>query len=85
MAHPTVAVLHAPNFHSIFSSAALDRYTSDVGRMIERAPLPPCSYEYPEYRRGACDGEPYSDKGTVHDLASDQEYCAKHFREVSRG
>ena len=50
-----------------------------------RSLLTTCSYESPESTYGACDGVPCSAKATVYDTQTDQEYCAKHFREVGRG
>jgi hypothetical protein len=48
--------------------------------------LPTCSWETSETSYGACDGGiPCSDRGTIHDLASDMPYCCKHFVEVLRG
>ena len=42
-------------------------------------------YESPESKYGACDGVPCGAKATVYDTQTGLEYCAKHFREVSRG
>jgi hypothetical protein len=50
-----------------------------------RSLLTTCSYESPESTYGTCDGVPCGAKATVYDTQTEQEYCAKHFREVSRG
>jgi hypothetical protein len=44
-----------------------------------------CCYVPPETSWGACDGVECSAAAVIHDLASEQDYCAKHWREVGRG
>jgi hypothetical protein len=83
MAGRTVAPLPLPTFpQSIFD-------IEWTGRLIDQAvagsPLTTCSYESAESTYGACDGVPCRAKATVYDTQTEQEYCAKHFREVSRG
>lgn len=84
MAHSTLALHHTLDFHNALG-ACLDRYVEQVSRIYERSTLPLCSYEYPESSVGACDGQPCCEKGTVHDLASDQPYCSLHFLRVNLG
>lgn len=81
MASSRLAAHHSEDFHIVLN-ACLERYVQDVCRIYERAILPACAYEFPESTPGACDGQPCSEKGTVHDLTTDQAYCAKHFRAV---
>jgi hypothetical protein len=47
--------------------------------------LDSCQYEHPETVSGACNGLPCGATATVFNLADEREYCAGHFREVSRG
>lgn len=63
-------------------SAALSLF---IERILDRPVLGTCDYQSPETSWGACDGQPCFESATVHDLNSDLGYCAKHFREVSRG
>lgn len=85
MAQTNLPVLsHAgfPQLLHLLIGAEIER----VERILAQAELSPCCYESPESSRGACDGgEPCREKATVHDLASDEEYCLSHFREVERG
>ena len=83
MAHSTLAVFPVSHFpQSIFD-------IQRIGRLIDQAVadslFTTCSYESPESTCGACDGVPCGAKATVYDTQTEQEYCAKHFREVSRG
>ena len=84
MAVQHLTVLHSPEFPQVFSGA-LDQLQSRVERVVRESQLSPCCYESPESRPGAADSLPCSQTATVHHLASEQEFCAKHFREVSRG
>ena len=58
------------------------------GRLTDKAAtrsqLTNCGWESAESTYGACDGAPCGAKATVYDTQTEQEYCAKHFREVSR-
>ena len=80
MAHPTLAVLSLLEFSQLLG----DRALAWTDQILARAELFPCRYESPESSYGACDGVPCGAKATVLDLASEQEYCLAHFREVSR-
>ncbi len=83
MSHPNLPVLltlASPRFPQVFPSTLvgiLDRYLVRVDAILSQAQL------------GSCD---YSDEhvdckalATVHDLASEREFCARHFQAVSRG
>lgn len=56
-----------------------------IERILAKPVLGTCDYQTPETSWGACDGQPCLESATVHDLATDREYCVGHFREVSRG
>jgi sulfatase maturation enzyme AslB (radical SAM superfamily) len=84
VAQQTLTVLTPQDFH-ITLGAILDRYVESVNRIFERHLLSDCAYDYPESHPGACDAQPCCEKGIVHDLTIGQDFCAKHFREVSRG
>jgi len=84
MAHQSLAAHHSLDFHIVLQ-AHLNRYIEDVYRLYEQhVLLSPCAYEYPESTPGACDGQPCGSKATVHELGSGQDFCAKHFGEVTR-
>jgi hypothetical protein len=75
--------LPLPTFpQSIFDIAHIGRLIDDA---VAGSLLPTCSYESAESTYGACDAVPCWAKATVYDTQTEQEYCAKHFREVSRG
>jgi hypothetical protein len=83
MAHSTLAVFPVSHFpQSIFD-------ISRIVRLIDEAAggalFTFCSHESAKSTYGACDGVPCPAKATVYDTQTEQEYCAKHFREVSRG
>jgi hypothetical protein len=81
VAHSTLPSLSHPQFPQIFSSA-IDHL---VARIAVKPQLGTCCYETPESRRGACDATPCRSLATVHHLATEQEFCARHFAEVNRG
>ena len=60
-----------------------------LGRLADRAaarlPLTSCQNESRERTYSACDGVSCRAKVTVYDTQTERQYCAKHFREVSRG
>ena len=79
MAPATLAVLTHPEFPQVFS-ALIDREILYVNRIVDESHLFPCCYESPESAKGLCDGgEPCVQPGVVHDLVSQQPYCALHF------
>ena len=83
MAGPTVAPLASSQFpRSIFNLGWMERLIDEA---VAGALFTTCSYESAESTYGACDGVPRVAKATVYDTQTEQEYCAKHFREVSRG
>lgn len=43
-----------------------------------------CMWESPESSYGACDGQVCLDAATVYCRESQMEYCARHFKQVSR-
>jgi hypothetical protein len=56
---------------------------SFITRIVNKPVLGRCSFVSPESSRGACDGgHECGVKATVHDLQSDREFCAGHFRAV---
>ena len=63
----------------------IDRLGQLINRANARSLLTTCSYESPESTYGACDGLPCGAKATVYEIQTDQEYCVKHFQEVTRG
>lgn len=71
MAQSSLTVLHPPHFPQTFVKA-LD---SAVTRMLARPQLGKCNAMSPETSYAACDGEPCYRQATIHDLATDQEYC----------
>jgi hypothetical protein len=62
--------------------STLDPLTRMVDRVLLESQLSLCCYESPESRPGACDSVPCNQAATVHHLALEQEFCAKHFRTV---
>jgi hypothetical protein len=84
MAHSTLAVLSSPDFPQVLR-LAIDRAVNRVIEQQDESHLDCCSWESGESRPGACDSIPCIDKATVHHLASEQEYCLRHFEGVSRG
>lgn len=79
MAHSTLAALAHPDFHNSF-----DRFFSGIELIVVRAEaraakahLSECAFSN-EYVSCA-------EVATVHHLASEQEFCARHFQAVSRG
>jgi len=83
MAGPTVAPLFTSQSpQSIFEFERMERL---IDGAVGGALFTTCSHESAESTYGACDGVPCRAKATVYDTQTEQEYCAKHFREVSRG
>lgn len=83
MAQHTLAALATQEFPQIFA-AAMDRQVALFDRVLTIAMakqnLTTCHYETPESRPGACDGGvPCRSLATVHELASEMEFCAAHF------
>jgi hypothetical protein len=57
--------------------------SSFIEKILHKPVLGRCSFVSPESSRGACDGgHECGVKATVHDLESDREFCAGHFRAV---
>ena len=86
MADSTLAVLPHPEFPQVFPGV-IDRYIEQVDRVLlayKRPVLDCCSFETPETSPGACNGLPCVAQATVFSLVDEQEYCLRHFREVSR-
>jgi hypothetical protein len=81
MAQSTLAVFYHPDFPQVFD-AALDQY---IRRILAKPVLSTCDYQSAESSYGAGDSEPCYAAATVHVLDSDQEFCARHFSEVSHG
>jgi hypothetical protein len=83
VAHSTLAVFpvsHVPQ--SIFDT---NRPVRLIDQAVGGALFTTCSHESAESTYGVYDGVPCMAKATVYDTQTEQEYCAKHFREVSRG
>ena len=83
MAHSTLSVLAHPRFPQQFE-AAFQQFVTRIRREV----LGSCCHEI-RVSHGST-GEfdesfPCRNLATVHHLDSDQEYCAKHFLEGSRG
>lgn len=76
MADSTVAVLSSPDFPQVLAEV-IDRTLALVLRAEAHVHLTTCFYEsaYGECR----------ERATVHHLASEQEFCLRHFGKVSRG
>ena len=83
MAGPTLAVFLSSQFsESLFD---IDRLGPLIDQAAARSLLTTCGWESTESTYGACDAVPCSAKATVYDTQTEQEYCAQHFREASRG
>jgi hypothetical protein len=86
----TLAALAAPDSKEITFTSSIDRLVARFVKVTEtaiaNADLHICSYESPESSIGACDGGRFScsAKATIHDLETEQDFCAKHFAQVSR-
>lgn len=76
MAVPDLTFLSAPNFPQVLDSV-IARLVPLIEQAEARANLTTCFFESEH-----CDCR---ELGTVHHLASEQEFCERHFREVSRG
>lgn len=84
MAGPTLAAVF-PSSQFLQSLFDIDRFGHLIDHAGGRSRLTICGWESAESAYSACDGVPCSAKATVYDTQTEQEYCAKHFREVSRG
>lgn len=73
MAHSTLPSLAHSEFPQVFTEA-IDFM---VARISAHPQLGDCDYETPEF---VC-----RNRATVHNLATEQEFCAQHFAKVSRG
>ena len=76
MTQPSLPVLALPSFPQNFTHA-LSQLLGRVDRVLIAHPI-----------LGTCDYESDCDcrrPATVHHLKSEREYCAAHFRKVSRG
>jgi hypothetical protein len=83
VAHSTLAVFPVSHFpQSIF---VIERMGRQIGQAPADSLLATCNWESAESTYGACDGVLCMAKATVCDAQTEQEYCAKHFREVNRG
>jgi hypothetical protein len=80
MAHSTLPVLTHPHFPQVFAAAL----NSQVNRAVQPA-LSLCCYVSPESSWGACDSIECREVAVVHDVATEMDYCARHYRGVSRG
>jgi hypothetical protein len=85
MAQHTLPVLSFPGFPQVLS-AVIDQQIKSVDRVLARQLLTTCDWCSPESSWGACGGG-YScgSTATVHDLKTEQDFCAQHFAEVLRG
>jgi hypothetical protein len=85
MAHSTLPVLTHPSFPQVFAAAI----SAEVNRVCFPVPTQPqlsiCCFTSPESSWGACDSIECRDVATVHDVATELDYCARHFRAVRRG
>jgi hypothetical protein len=80
MAQRSLAVLTHPSFPQVFAQAL----NQEVTRVAPQ--LSVCCYESPESYWGACDGGIRCTRtATIHDVATEQDYCFAHYREVRRG
>lgn len=77
MAHNTLAVLSRSDFHSAFLDREIFQLDNLITHSFAKAHLSECAFSN-EYVSCA-------EVATVHHLASEQEFCARHFRAVSRG
>jgi hypothetical protein len=87
VAHTTLAVLPFFGFPQPldFLDSVIGRDIARIDRILPRAELSLCCYEYPESSYGASDGGfPCYELATAHHLASGLEYCEEHFEEVCR-
>jgi hypothetical protein len=85
MSAKTLPVLTHPAFPQVFAQAL----SAEVNRVAFPAPpqiqLSTCCYESPESRWGACDGQVCLQPATVHDVATEQDFCFRHWKEARRG
>jgi hypothetical protein len=73
MAHSTLPVLAHPDFPRVFSRA--------IDQMVTRAFVQPELHSC-DYEDAFCDCR---EAAVVHDLATEFEYCVRHFLAVNRG
>lgn len=89
MAAHNLPVPAPSDFPQVFTEALAQNFARSINQIVDRILAKPflgmCDYESPESSWGTGDGISCNQTATVHDLASDLEFCAKHFRVVSRG
>jgi hypothetical protein len=78
---PALPSLSFPQAEQVFTHAM--RRFGD--RVLEQPSFSVCCYVTPETSYGACDGQECLARAVVHDVATEMDYCAKHYREVGRG
>ncbi len=80
MAHSTLPVFRSPAFPQVFAAAL----TQEVTRVSAHPQLSLCCYVSPVI--GIADGGyECKEPAVVHHVATEQDYCARHYREVGRG
>jgi hypothetical protein len=83
VAHSILNALSLSEFPQALAQA-IDRTVTRTLQTIDESHLDCCSYVSPESRWGACDSIPCNQSATVHHLEFEREFCADHFRSVSR-
>jgi hypothetical protein len=83
VAAKTIPVLTHPSFPQVFKAAISSLVTPPTFPSNPTSSV--CCYEYPETTWGACDGQPCRRVAVVHDVATEMDYCALHYREVPNG
>jgi hypothetical protein len=81
MAQHSLPVLSHPAFPQVFE-AAIDQ---QVRRLFPQPALSVCCYQSPETFWGACDGIACLQPATIHDVATELDYCFTHYKAVHRG
>jgi hypothetical protein len=84
MAQRTLPVLTHPAFPQVLA-AALGQEVNQVAAFPVPTQLSVCCYESPESSWGAADAIACRRVAVVHDVATEMDYCALHYREVRRG
>lgn len=84
MPTPHSSTAPVEEFPQVHSGLTIERLLSIVSQAVATATLPGCCYQTPESSWGACDGGfPCYRPATVHHLASEQDYCARHYYTVA--
>jgi len=83
MAAQNLTTLTRSEFPQVLAQA-LNQEVTRVNRVVE-AHLSICCYVSAESRWRACDAVECRQIATIHDIATEQEYCAAHYRDVQRG